>query len=152
MHTRWPVGIVAKMTGDGAAREPWPRRRTFLAERYSGRISPQTARRESEAARVAAIQLSLEGRTVTLLGSLLVPSDETAFSLFGAATVEDVAAVGERAALPYDRITESLVVPIGSAMRHVGRNGAPRSLLPVGKVPATTPAARPSTSGTSGPR
>lgn len=121
MQSPLPLGIVLDMARQDSARTPRPLRRTFLAERYCAGISSQSARRESEAARIAADQLSLEGRPVTLIGSLLVPSDETVFSLFGAATVNDVAAVGERAALPYDRITESVPVARDSAIRHIGR-------------------------------
>jgi hypothetical protein len=85
---------------------------TYLAERYRAGTSRAAARRESEAAQVAAAQLSLEGRPVTLIGSLLVPSDETVFSLFGASSRDDVAAVGERAAQPYDRISEGVPVTL----------------------------------------
>ena len=84
--------------------------RTFLAERYRATTSEADARRESEAVRAAAIELSLEGRPVTLIASLLVAGDETVFSLFGAASSSDVAAVGERTNQPYDRISEG--VPI----------------------------------------
>lgn len=84
--------------------------RTFLAERYRAGTSKAIAHRETEAARAAAAELSLEGRPVTLIGSLLVPSDETVFSLFGAGSPGDVAAVGERTNQPYDRISEG--VPI----------------------------------------
>ena len=111
MLSRRPAAIVSDMAPDRVAPEPESRRRTFLAERYRAGSSPETARIESEAAGLAATQLSLEGRSVTLIGSLLVPSDETVFSLFGAASREDVAAVGERTALPYDRISESVPVP-----------------------------------------
>lgn len=85
--------------------------RTFLAERYRAGMSQAVARGEAEAARTAAVELSGEGRHVTLLGSLLVPSDETVFSLFGAASPEDVAAVGERTQQPYDRISEGVPMP-----------------------------------------
>jgi hypothetical protein len=84
--------------------------RTFLAERYRAGTSHAAARRESAAARLAAIELSREGRAVTLIGSLLVPEDETIFSLFGASSPDDVAAVGERTDQPYDRI--SVGVPV----------------------------------------
>ena len=57
---------------------------------------------------------------MTLIGSLLVPSDETVFSLFGAAAAADVVAVGERLSLPYDRITESIPVARASRSRLVG--------------------------------
>lgn len=82
--------------------------RTFLAERYRAGMSQAVARGEAEAAQTAAVELSGEGRHVTLLGSLLVPGDETVFSLFGAASPEDVAAVGERTQQPYDRISEGV--------------------------------------------
>lgn len=91
--------------------------RTFLAERYRADTSPAAARRESEAARVAAIELSLEGRPVTLIGSLLVPSDETVFSLFGAGSPDDVAAVGDRTDQPYDRISEGVPMTPSRARR-----------------------------------
>lgn len=84
--------------------------RTFLAERYRAGTSQAAARRESAAAERAAIELSEEGRPVTLIGSLLVPSDETVFSLFDASSSEDVAAVGERTDQPYDRISEGVPV------------------------------------------
>lgn len=98
------------MATDGST-APRETRTTFLAERYRAGGSRETARREADAARRAAAQLSLEGRAVTLIGSLLVPTDETIYTLFGAASREDVAAVGERTEQPYDRISES--VPIG---------------------------------------
>ncbi len=90
---------------------------TYLAERYRAGTSHAAARRESEAARLAALELSREGRPVTLIGSLLVPSDETVFSLFGASSRDDVAAVGERAAQPFDRISEGVPVTPPRARR-----------------------------------
>ena len=91
---------------------PYPERsfKTFLAERYRAGTSHAAARRESEAVRVAAIELSGAGRRVTLIGSLLVPTDDTVFSLFSAASPEDVAAVGERTEQPFDRISEGITV------------------------------------------
>lgn len=82
--------------------------RTFLAERYRAGSSQAAARRESADAQRAATELSLEGRPVTLIGSLLVPSDETIFSLFSADSRDDVVTVGERTDLPYDRISEGV--------------------------------------------
>lgn len=104
------AGIVWAMAPDPPATEPASARRTFLAERYRAGSSQEAARRESEVTRLAARQLSLEGRPVTLIGSLLVPGDETVFSLFGAVSRDDVAAVGERTDLPYDRISETVPV------------------------------------------
>ena len=85
--------------------------RIFLAERYRAGTSAAVARSESQAAEAVAGELSREGRPVALLGSLLVPIDETVFSLFEAASAADVAAVGERTAQPYDRISEGVAMP-----------------------------------------
>jgi hypothetical protein len=84
--------------------------KTFLAERYRAGTSQAAARRESEAIREAAIELTGAGHRVTLIGSLLVPTDDTVFSLFSAASPEDVAAVGERTEQPFDRISEGIPV------------------------------------------
>jgi len=86
--------------------------RTFLAERYRAGTSPAAARRESEASKTAADELSAEGRPVTLMGSLLVPLDETVYSLFGAVSPEDVIAVGQRADQPFDRISEGVAIVV----------------------------------------
>ena len=91
--------------------------RTFLAERYRVGTSQATARRECEAARVAAIELSKQGRPVTLIGSFLVPGDEMVFSLFVSASPDAVAAVGERTDQPYDRISEGVPVTPPRARR-----------------------------------
>jgi len=107
MLSRWPWRNVAAMASDLSA-APRGSRRTFLAERYRAGGSRETAHLESHAAVLAAAQLTLEGRPVTLIGSLLVPSDETIYSLFGAMSREDVAAVGERTDQPFDRISESV--------------------------------------------
>lgn len=98
------------MAHDRSHRSPAPHAalRTFLAERYRAGTSREGALRDSEAAHAAAIELSIEGRPVTLIGSLMVPTDETFFALFGASSPEDVAAVGERTNQPYDRISEGV--------------------------------------------
>lgn len=116
MLARRAVPIVPDMRSDHLSPPQVPFR-TFLAERYGAGTSPETARRESEAARDAAMELSREGRPVTLIGSLMVPSDETVFSLFGAASPEDVAAVGERTDRRYDRISEGVPVTPPRARR-----------------------------------
>lgn len=131
MLSRRPACIVSAMAPDRAAPEPEARRQMFLAERYRAGSSRETARLEAEAAGVAAIQLSREGRSVTLIGSLLVPGDETVFSLFGAASRDDVAAVGERTAMPYDRISESVPMAPRTASTAAGR----RRRLPPGLGP-----------------
>ncbi len=92
--------------------------RTFLAERYSAGTDEALAWRDVAIACIAAHELSEEGRKVTLIGSLLVAGDETVFSLFGAVSSADVAAVGERTQLPYDRISEGVrMTPSGHRHR-----------------------------------
>ena len=91
--------------------------RTFLAERYRAGTSQAAARRDTDAVRRAAIELSGEGRTVSLIGSLLVPSDDTVFSLFSAASSDDVAAVGDRIDQPFDRISEGITVAPSTVRR-----------------------------------
>lgn len=106
-----PAGTPGHIVEPMATIEPAasdPAKRTFLAERYRSGRSPADADSEAQAAGRAARQLSSEGRPVVLLGALLVPGDETLFSLFWAASKQDVAAVGERAAQPYDRISEGV--------------------------------------------
>lgn len=114
-----PARIVAGMAPDVT---PAPRGpiRIFLAERYRAGTSAAAARQESQAAEDVAIELSREGRPVTLLGSLLVPIDETVFSLFEAGSAADVAAVGERTAQPYDRISEGVRVLSSTSIRGTG--------------------------------
>ena len=122
-----PAGGAVRIVWDMAPdRLPAPRTsfRTFLAERYRAGTSQAVARRESEAARVATVELSNEGRSVTLIGSLLVPSDETIFSLFVSASPDDVAAVGERTDQPYDRISEG--VPVTPPRVHTVKRRTPR--------------------------
>ncbi len=76
------------------------------------------ALRDVAVARIAARALTEEGRRVTLIGSLWVAGDETVFSLFGAMSRADVAAVGERTQLPYDRISEGVrMTPSGHRRR-----------------------------------
>lgn len=125
MLSRRSASIVSDMAPDRSAALPLSRR-TFLAERYRAGGSRETARRESEAASLAATQLSLEGRSVTLIGSLMVPSDETVYSLFGATSRDDVAAVGERTGQPYDRISES--VPVAPRARRITDGPRPQGM------------------------
>ena len=83
---------------------------TFLAERYRAGTSQAAARRDTDAVRRAAVELSEAGRSVTRNGALLVPADDTVFSLFSAASPDDVAAVGDRIDQPFDRISEGITV------------------------------------------
>ena len=48
---------------------------------------------------------------VRYLGSRLVPSDEVVFCFFEGSSVEAIRVVAERAAIPFERILESVHVP-----------------------------------------
>jgi hypothetical protein len=82
-------------------------RRSYLVECYWPGISEQelavTLRRVRAAARV----LQQEGGTVDLVGTILVPADETVFCLFDGVEA-DVRTVSAQAGVPFERVLESL--------------------------------------------
>jgi hypothetical protein len=80
----------------------------FLAERYVSAANPELAHLDAARASAASQEQAEQGTAVRYLGSTLIPSDETCFSLFEAQSAEDVRRLLERAALPYDRIVEAL--------------------------------------------
>jgi len=55
----------------------------------------------------AAAELTLEGKAVRLLHSILVPEDETCFLLVEAGTAEAVRETATRAALAFERVVEA---------------------------------------------
>ncbi len=82
---------------------------TFLAECYVS-----AANKPDEVAalmRRGAAAAAGEGVDVTYIRSILVPGDETCFHVFEAGTVEAVAAVGVRVAVPLIRIVEAVERP-----------------------------------------
>jgi hypothetical protein len=79
---------------------------TFLVESYL----PQSASAHEEApesARLAAELANKEGVAVRYLRTTLLPSDETCFHLFEAASIAVVEAVAARAGLACDRVVEA---------------------------------------------
>jgi hypothetical protein len=84
----------------------------FLAERYVSAANPELAHRDAARASAASQEQTEGGTAVRYLGSTLIPSDETCFSLFEAQSAEDVRRLLERASLPYDRIVEALRIHI----------------------------------------
>jgi hypothetical protein len=79
----------------------------FLAERYISGANPELVHLDAARVSVATREQAERGTAVRYLGSTLIPSDETCFSLFEAPSAEDVRRVLERASLPYDRIVEA---------------------------------------------
>ena len=58
--------------------------------------------------RERAATLVQEGEPIVYLGALLFPSDEVVFFEFGAASIDAVRRVSELAALPLERVVESV--------------------------------------------
>ncbi len=75
----------------------------FLVELYVSRSDGAAVERRARRARLAAEELTREGRPVRYVRSIFVPEDETCFLLYEAATAEDVEEAARRASLPFDR-------------------------------------------------
>lgn len=95
--------------------------RTFLVECYA----PDIARIDVEAvgrrAAAAAAQLRGEGHHIEYVRALFVPGDDAVFHVFSADAIDTVREAGERAAIPFERVVESVAVeaeadPIKSAL------------------------------------
>ncbi|MFN8224400.1 MAG: DUF4242 domain-containing protein [Gaiellales bacterium] len=76
----------------------------FLIELYVPRGDGETVARSARLARLAAVELTREGRAVRVVRSIFVPDDETCFLLYEAITADDVAEAARRASLPFDRV------------------------------------------------
>ena len=89
--------------------EPEPRR-TFFLECYA----PDIARRDVEAvgrrAAAAAARLRDEGRSIEYVRALLVPGDDVVFHVFRSDAIDTVREAGERAAIEFERVVESVAV------------------------------------------
>jgi hypothetical protein len=91
----------------------------FLGEMYVSRNNGAAVEDDEARVRGAAAQLSGEGRHVRFVRTIFVPEDETCFYLFEAASEGTVREVGLRAALPFDRVSESMPT------RHLSRRVLP---------------------------
>lgn len=81
---------------------------SYLVETYVSRTQASDARTAGKRARAAARQLSREGAPVRYVRTTLLPSDETCFHVFEAASEETVAEACRRAALGSVRIVPAL--------------------------------------------
>jgi len=81
--------------------------KSYLVELYSPAGS-ETGPQGVEQIRAAAAALAGEGTDVRYLRSFFIPTDETCFHLFEAASEEAIAQVSRRAAFDYERIVEVL--------------------------------------------
>jgi len=79
---------------------------TYLVERYWPGVSENAVRRAHEQLEAVAERLRTEGVRVRCVSSLLIPTEESVFSLIEAASEEDVAEANRRAEVPFARILE----------------------------------------------
>jgi hypothetical protein len=79
----------------------------YLVELYVSRTNGAAVAVEARRLRLAAAELTAEGRPVRLRQSIFVPEDETCFLLVEAPTAADVREVARRAAVAYERVVET---------------------------------------------
>jgi hypothetical protein len=80
---------------------------TFVLELYLARTEAAAVELGAERARLAAAQVTREGRPVRFLQSIFVPEDETCFLLYEAGSAGDVRVAAQRAGLPAARVAEA---------------------------------------------
>jgi ubiquinone/menaquinone biosynthesis C-methylase UbiE len=76
----------------------------FLVELYVPQADGAAVERKARSARLAALELTREGRSVQYVRSIFVPEDETCFLLVEADTAEAVQEAATRAAVPFERV------------------------------------------------
>lgn len=76
----------------------------FLVELYVSRADGAAIESSARSARLAAEELTREGRPVQYMRSIFVPEDETCFLLFEAATADDVVEAARRSSLSFDHV------------------------------------------------
>lgn len=80
--------------------------KTYLVERYWPGVSEDTVTEAHERLAAETERLRGEGKRVRLTSSILIPKEESVFSLVEAASEDDVAEANRRAEVPFDRILE----------------------------------------------
>ena len=76
----------------------------FLVELYVPKGDGEAVAQSARLARLAARELTREGRSVHYMRSIFVPDDETCFLFYEATSADDVAEAVRRASLPFDRV------------------------------------------------
>lgn len=84
--------------------------RTFLVECYAPDISRTDVEVVGRRAAAAAAQLRAEGRSIEYVRALFVPGDDAVFHVFTADASDTVRDAGERAAIAFERVVESVAV------------------------------------------
>jgi hypothetical protein len=83
----------------------------FLLEMYVSRETPEVVELGADRARRVALTLRHRNRSVELLRTIFVPEEETAFFVYQAESADDVREAARLAALPADRVVESVTQP-----------------------------------------
>ena len=84
------------------------RNREYLAECLWPGVTEAALAELDARARVSAESPGGTSSGVRYLGSMLMPADEVVFFVFGGPSADAVRAVAERAAIPFERIVESV--------------------------------------------
>ncbi len=92
----------------------------FLVELYVSRGDVASVDRGATRARLAAEELTREGKPVRYVRSIVVPEDETCFYLCEACSADAVREVARRATLPFERVTEAIGNPRDGDGRQAG--------------------------------
>ena len=80
----------------------------YLVELYLSRADERALATGGESARAAAEEMTRQGTPVSYRRSIYVPSEETCFVLFEAATAEAVRDAARLAELPCDRVSPAI--------------------------------------------
>ena len=101
----------------------------FMAECFWPGVTEQQLVDAGARARRAAGAIGPDGAFARYMSSILVPSDEIAFCLFEATSIDAASDLNQRAAIPFERILEIV---------HLGPEGRPASPPPSSPDPPTT--------------
>lgn len=80
----------------------------FVLEMYVSRTAPELVELGADRARTAADSLRHDGRPVELLRTIFMPQEETCFFVYEATSADDVREAARLAALPWERVVESV--------------------------------------------
>jgi hypothetical protein len=83
-------------------------RKGYVAECFWPGVSAADVKTAEARARDSVAALAREGEGIAYLGALMFPGDEVVFFEFDAASMETVRRASESAALPFERIVESV--------------------------------------------
>ena len=89
-----------------------PRRVTVLAEHYWPGVTAEAFRIAAERVHLSATELARAGEPIRYLHATLVPSDESAFCVFEAASIELVARAYANAQVRFERLLIALEVDV----------------------------------------